>query len=200
MKLIFPIALLAAVLFSCDHSKITGIVTTSTVIFKALDSNDTLRIVPTGTVLELVEKAVVNKANTPRAKIRLNGTEGYIDRQFIVFAVKPGMMKTFVNYPDGTHFPENGFVVYDSIENDQAHVYYGESSNNAWVSTEDVDLDTANAAVAALVDALDRLRIVLPMPRSNGGFGNVALGMTNRGVAGGLVTVTIRFCWFVVLK
>ena len=155
MKLIFPIALLAAVLFSCDHSKITGIVTTSTVIFKALDSNDTLRIVPTGTVLELVEKAVVNKANTPRAKIRLNGTEGYIDRQFIVFAVKPGMMKTFVNYPDGTHFPENGFVVYDSIENDQAHVYYGESSNNAWVSTEDVDLDTANAAVAALVDALD---------------------------------------------
>ena len=43
-------------------------------------------------------------------------------------------------------------------------------------------------------------RIELPTPRSNGGFGNVGLAMTNRGVAGGFVTVTIRFCWLLVLK
>src|SRR6266508_11611 len=42
--------------------------------------------------------------------------------------------------------------------------------------------------------------IVLPTPRSNGGLGNAGLAMTNRGVAGGFDTVTIRFCWFVVLK
>jgi len=41
-------------------------------------------------------------------------------------------------------------------------------------------------------------RIVLPTPRSNGGVGNAGLAMTNRGVAGGLVTVTIRFCCTVV--
>jgi hypothetical protein len=155
MKFIFSIVLLTAVLFSCDHPKITGIVTSSTAIFDDLNSNDTIRIVPTGTVLEFVDKAVLNNANTPMSKVRLNGKDGYIDRKFIVFAVRPGMMKTFVNYPDGSHFPENGFVVYDSIENDQAHIYYEESSNSAWVSTEDVDLDTANAAVAALVHALD---------------------------------------------
>src|SRR5205814_8190498 len=43
-------------------------------------------------------------------------------------------------------------------------------------------------------------RIELPTPRSNGGVGNVGLAITNRGVAGGFVTVTIRFCWFIVLK
>ena len=37
-------------------------------------------------------------------------------------------------------------------------------------------------------------RIELPTPRSNGGVGNVGLAITNRGVAGGFVTVTIRFC------
>ena len=31
-------------------------------------------------------------------------------------------------------------------------------------------------------------------------FGNVGLAMTTRGVAGGFVTVTIRFCWLLVLK
>ena len=42
--------------------------------------------------------------------------------------------------------------------------------------------------------------MVLPTPRSNGGDGNVGFAITNRGVAGGLVTVTIRFCWLLVLK
>ena len=39
-----------------------------------------------------------------------------------------------------------------------------------------------------------------PDVRSNGGFGNVGLGNTTRGVAGGFVTVTIRFCELLVLK
>ena len=34
----------------------------------------------------------------------------------------------------------------------------------------------------------------------NGGFGKVGLMMTGRGVAGGFVTVTIRFWWLLVLK
>src|SRR5688572_27071873 len=42
-------------------------------------------------------------------------------------------------------------------------------------------------------------RIDMLPPRVNG-LGNVGLAITGRGVAGGFVTVTIRFCWFCVLK
>ena len=42
-------------------------------------------------------------------------------------------------------------------------------------------------------------RMVLPRPRSKGGTGKVGLAMLTRGVAGGLVTVTIRFWWLLVL-
>ncbi len=37
-------------------------------------------------------------------------------------------------------------------------------------------------------------RIDRPEVRSNGGFGKVGVWYTTRGVSGGLVTVTIRFC------
>ena len=43
-------------------------------------------------------------------------------------------------------------------------------------------------------------RMVLPSPRSKGGTGKVGFAMLTRGVAGGLVTVTIRFWWLLVLK
>ena len=43
-------------------------------------------------------------------------------------------------------------------------------------------------------------RIERPDVRSNGAFGNVGFANTTRGVAGGLVTVTIRFCELLVLK
>ena len=36
--------------------------------------------------------------------------------------------------------------------------------------------------------------------RLKGGVGNVGLAITGRGVNGGLVIVTIRFCWLLVLK
>ena len=38
-------------------------------------------------------------------------------------------------------------------------------------------------------------RTEMPPARSNGGTGNEGLAITTRGVAGGLVTVTIRSCW-----
>jgi hypothetical protein len=37
-------------------------------------------------------------------------------------------------------------------------------------------------------------------PVANEGTGKMGLAMTGRGVAGGFVTVTIRFCWLFVLK
>ena len=36
--------------------------------------------------------------------------------------------------------------------------------------------------------------------REKSGTGKVGFGITGRGVAGGLVTVTIRFWWLMVLK
>src|SRR5918993_3957263 len=43
-------------------------------------------------------------------------------------------------------------------------------------------------------------RIEIAPARVKSGVGNVGLTMTGRGVAGGLVTVTIRFWWLLVLK
>src|SRR6266540_6449362 len=43
-------------------------------------------------------------------------------------------------------------------------------------------------------------RIERPDVRSNGAFGKVGFANTTRGVAGGLVTVTMRFCELLVLK
>ena len=135
MKFILPLVLLAAALSSCN-SKVTGIVTANTPFFSSENSDDTIRIVTTGTVLEYVGDVA------ERVKVKLNGSEGFIDKRFIVLNVKPAVF-------------ENHFVVYDSIGGDRAHIYVGERSGQRWISTHDIDRDTANAAVAAFADALD---------------------------------------------
>ena len=66
------------------------------------------------------------------------------------------------------------------------------------VRTEQVD--AAGAGVADGGDDPERELVLdveiplLPMARAKGGFGKVGLAMETRGVAGGLVTVTMRFC------
>src|ERR1041385_1821594 len=155
MKFIIPVLLIASVLFSCNNSKVTGIVTYNAPVYSP-EGSDTIRIVPAGTVLEYGGAPDVTDTMAAFVKVKIDGTDGRIPKQFFVLNGKPGMMKENVEKSiSGIHFRANGFVVYDSIDKDQVHAYYGETSNSGWIDAEDVDLDTANAVVAALVDALD---------------------------------------------
>jgi hypothetical protein len=159
MKFIIPVVLLVAVLSSCSNSKVTGIATTTIPLYVTESEMDTLRIIPTGSVLEYAgEGPTANFTNSGRVKVRFNNKEGYVYRYLVVFNAKPAVMTEKIEnvFFPGSTVTDNRFVVYDSLTSDSARVYRFDvhAYEGSWYAVNEIDLDTANAAVAAMADAL----------------------------------------------
>ncbi|MEI9920381.1 MAG: hypothetical protein WDO14_16540 [Bacteroidota bacterium] len=147
----FIAVIVALVLFSCGNSKLSGIVTRSTPLYKDEVGFDTIRILPTGAVLKFAGPAL-----NAKFKVFVNEQEGYIDSEFFVPNGKPAVMKETFDTPEAVYLVQDDFVVYDSVAGDKAHIYSNNTHRRAWVKMTHLDLDTANATVAALIDAIEK--------------------------------------------
>lgn len=151
----------ALMLFSCTQTSNStkGIVLSTTPLFKE-DSDVVIQVVPVGTEIEyLGEKG-------PLLKVRVNGTEGYLDPHRVTLNTKGALVKQGYQ-PRKTpsseevsigNVPEGSFVTFDSVSGDMTRVYLEKSDYSGWMPTNFLSEDPADVAVAAALDRLDDLQ------------------------------------------
>ena len=155
MKYIISLVLISSVLFSCTNPKPTGIALSTTTLFGSESGSDKILLLPTGTKVEFGGEGSPSAAPGNRVKVKFNGKEGYVEKTDFVFGGTAVVVKTAIENREAEIFiPENSFVVYDSIGGDRAHIYHWNTASSQWISTNNIDTDTANVAVAAMIDAL----------------------------------------------
>jgi hypothetical protein len=156
MKYLILIVLISSVLFSCNNSKTTGIALSTTTLFGSETGSDKISLLPTGTKVVYGGDGSPASVAGKRVKVSVNGTDGYIDKEDVIFNGTAAVMRTAIeNREAEIYIPQNGFVVYDSSAGNKVHVYHWTTSESQWVDASNVDPDTVNVAVAAMIDALE---------------------------------------------